>query len=83
MNGPKGGEDKRCRLVANLLRSGVVTVEDRGSELTAVIDRASDRLARGIQRTLERKRAAVGSRDSETGRIPNQDSERASENGKP
>ena len=65
LNGPKGGVDKRCRLVARLLRSGVVTVEDRGAELTALIDRASDRLARTVQRKLERRRTTGGSRNAE------------------
>lgn len=58
LNGPKGGVDKQCRLVARLLRLGVVTVEEQDAELTALIDRASDRLARAVQRKLERTRDA-------------------------
>jgi hypothetical protein len=57
LNGPKGGVDKRCRLVARLLRSRVVTVEDRDGELTALIDRAADRLGRCVRRELERRHA--------------------------
>lgn len=65
LNGPKGGEDKRCRLVARLLRSGVVTVEDRDAELTVVIDRAAERLARTVQRKLERRQTASFGRNGE------------------
>lgn len=64
-NGPKGGVDIRCRLVARLLRLGVVTVEDRDTELTVLIDRAADRLARTVQRKLERRRTTGGSRNAE------------------
>lgn len=62
LNGPKGGVDKGCRIVARLPHSGEVIVEDRDANLTELIDRASDRLARSIQRTLERKRAAGSGR---------------------
>lgn len=57
LNGPKGGVDKSCRMVAHLGRSGPVTVEDRDAELSPLIDRAADRLARTVQRVLERARA--------------------------
>ncbi|MDW8267186.1 MAG: HPF/RaiA family ribosome-associated protein [Gemmataceae bacterium] len=58
LNGPRGGLDKCCRLVVRLPDAGVVAIEDRDAELTVLIDRAADRLARSVQRTLERKRIA-------------------------
>lgn len=57
-NGPKGGLDKRCRLVVNLMRMAVITVEDQDAELTAAIDRGADRLTRSVQRAIDRKRTA-------------------------
>lgn len=66
LNGPKGGVDKRCRLVARLLRSGVVTVEDQDAELTVLIDRAAQRLARTVQRKLERRRITSASRNADS-----------------
>jgi hypothetical protein len=58
-NGPKGGLDKRCRLVARLARLGVITVEDRDAELTTLMDRSTDRLERAIERALERRRVSA------------------------
>jgi putative sigma-54 modulation protein len=62
LNGPKGGVDKRCRLVARLGRAGTMIVEDRDADVTALIDRASERLASGIQRMLDRKRVSQSRR---------------------
>ena len=56
LNGPRGGIDKRCRIVVRLLRSGQVFVEDTDSDLEAVVDRAADRVAQSVRRQLERRR---------------------------
>lgn len=64
LNGPKGGVDKRCRLVVRL-RSGVVTVEERDVELIDLVDRTVDRLGRTVRRNLERRRTAGFSRNAE------------------
>jgi len=64
VNGPRGGLDKRCRIVVRLLRAGQVFVEDTDSDLGAVVDRATDRLGLSVRRELERRRER-GSRRGE------------------
>lgn len=55
-NGPRGGIDKRCRIVVDLLPSGQAVVEDEDSEIEVAVNRASDRLHRQVSRILERRR---------------------------
>jgi hypothetical protein len=64
-NGPKGGLDKRCRLVARLSQLGVITVDDRDAELTPLMDRSTDRLERAIERAIERRRVSASRRDAQ------------------
>ncbi len=56
VNSQRGGIDKRCRIVAQLLRSGQVVVEDTDSDLGAVVRRAMDRLGQSVRQKLERRR---------------------------
>ncbi|MCS7304441.1 MAG: HPF/RaiA family ribosome-associated protein [Thermoguttaceae bacterium] len=56
LNGPKGGLDKQCRMVAKLRSDGTVVIEDQDMDFFAVIDRAADRLGHAIQRVIERRR---------------------------
>lgn len=56
VNGPRGGEDKRCRVVAEVPGHGPVVVTDDGSDLDALIDRATDRIGRAVRRRLDRGR---------------------------
>ena len=56
LNGPRGGVDKSGRFLARLDRAGEVVVEDQDADLTALVDRAADRLGRAVQRALERRR---------------------------
>jgi ribosome-associated translation inhibitor RaiA len=51
---PRGGIDKRCRMLALLAPSGEVRVEETDRGLYAAIDRAAKRLAQGV--ALERAR---------------------------
>ena len=60
LNGPRGGIDKRCRVVVRLLRSGQVFVEDVDADLEAVVDRATDRVRQSVRRVLERRRERRG-----------------------
>lgn len=56
VNGPRGGVDMLCRMVAHLRPGGAVRVEERGEDLYATIDRAADRIGRALRRELSRRR---------------------------
>ena len=56
VNGPRGGADKRCQIVARLAPWGDVRVEELDGDLYAAIDRAADRLDRAVAREMERRR---------------------------
>lgn len=56
LNGPKGGIDKSCRLVARLAGGELITVEDRDAHLAVLVGRTVERLDRQVRRTLDRKR---------------------------
>ena len=55
LNGPRGGIDKRCRIVAQLLQSGQISVEDTNADLGAVLNRAMDRMGQSVRQKLERR----------------------------
>jgi putative sigma-54 modulation protein len=59
-NGPRGGCDKICRLVATVEGAGRVVVEDEDADLYAAIDRATTRLGRAVARAFERRRSPGG-----------------------
>jgi putative sigma-54 modulation protein len=54
INGPRGGEDKVCRIEVRLPPTGSVFVEDMDADLHAAIDRAADRAARSVSRAIKR-----------------------------
>jgi len=57
INGPRGGIDKRCRMVARLNQPArEVVVEGFEAELESLIDRTADRLGQSVGRELERRR---------------------------
>lgn len=56
-NGPKGGDDKRCKVVAEMLPSGSVVVEDDAAELLVAVDRAADRLGHAVEREADRQQS--------------------------
>jgi ribosomal subunit interface protein len=62
VNGPKGGQDKHCRIVAKTRGFGSVVVEDADGDFYAVVSRAADRLGHTIGRTLDKKRNPKGAR---------------------
>lgn len=53
-NGPRGGEDKSCRLTVELRGAGTIRVAVTDRDLYAAIDRASHRAQRAIARHVER-----------------------------
>ena len=56
INGPRGGNDKRCRIQIPLSGGQDVVIEDTESDLYVAIDRAADRTERALARRLERQR---------------------------
>lgn len=72
INGPRGGEDKRCQLVLTLEGMPSVVIEDTESNLYVAIDRATERAGRIVARHLERKHEhrsnipAIAATDSES-----------------
>lgn len=56
INGPRGGNDKRCRIKIPLHGGQDVVIEDTESDLYVAIDRAADRTERAVARRLERSR---------------------------
>jgi putative sigma-54 modulation protein len=55
-NGPRGGTDKRCRMVARLAPSREVVVEGSDFELESLIGRTAERLGHSVCRELDRRR---------------------------
>lgn len=56
----RGGVGKRCRVVAEVLGHGAVTVADDDRDLPALIDRTADRVGLAVGRRLDRARLADG-----------------------
>jgi len=56
INGPRGGNDKRCQVRISLPRARAVVIEDTDKDLYVAIDRAIDRTERTVARRLERLR---------------------------
>ena len=56
INGPRGGDDKCCRICVSLPRQSDVVVEDTEADLYVAISRAADRATRTIGRRLSRRR---------------------------
>lgn len=56
INGPRGGNDKRCLIQIPLNGSKDIVIEDRESDLYVAIDRAAERIERALARKLKRLR---------------------------
>ena len=56
VNGPKGGDDKRCQLTVSGPRLSTVNLTETHADFFAGVDLALDRLAHVIGRSLERAR---------------------------
>ncbi|MFN6961398.1 MAG: HPF/RaiA family ribosome-associated protein [Rhodocyclaceae bacterium] len=56
INGPeRGGVDKLCRVVLRFRDDSILVIEELGSEVSRVIDRAADRLHQSVSRQVCRK----------------------------
>ena len=65
LNGPRGGVDKSCRVVAELAPSGeAVSSEAVDANLFVAIDRVTERIGRSFSRRLERERERRSGRES-------------------
>lgn len=56
INGPRGGDDKRCLIEARLKQAPAVVIEDIEADLYLAIDRAAERAGRTLARRLGRQR---------------------------
>lgn len=56
VNGPRGGEDKVCRIEVRLRPTGNVLVEESGCAVIAAVAGAAERLGRAVSRAIERRR---------------------------
>lgn len=59
INGPRGGEDKRCHLQVVLGGLPDVVIEDTEADLYVAIDRATDRARRTAMRRIERQQSLL------------------------
>jgi putative sigma-54 modulation protein len=57
VNGPRGGEDKRCHIEVRLRGIPDVVIEDIQTDLYVAIDRATERAGRALVRRLGQRRA--------------------------
>ena len=53
-NGPRGGEDKFCKIQVVLEHAPPVLIEDAGTDLYAVIDRVAERAGRNVAKRVDR-----------------------------
>ncbi len=58
VNGPKGGIDQRCHVVARVRTGAPLVIIERDSDPLALIDRAADRLGHAVSRRVDRRRGA-------------------------
>ena len=58
-NGPRGGEDKFCRMQVHFEQAPPVLIEDTGADLYAVIDRVADRAGRNAAKHVDRLQESV------------------------
>jgi len=53
-NGPRGGVDKRCRVLIAVRGAGAVVLEENGEDLYRALDRVADRTEQTLLRVLKR-----------------------------
>lgn len=71
LNGPRGGVDKRCRIIAEISPSGKLIIEETDPRIHEAVDRAADRLRRSVRRELKRRQAhRLGKVKTESIRYP-------------
>ena len=58
-NGPRGGEDKFCRIQVYLKHAPPVLIQDAGADLYALIERVAERAGRNVAKRVDRLRGNV------------------------
>jgi putative sigma-54 modulation protein len=56
INGPKGGDDKYCRIRIRGHAIGTIVIEDLGADTIATVSRAAERAEHAVTRSLARRR---------------------------
>jgi len=67
LNGPRGGEDKCCRVQVTMAGAADVVVQDIETDLYVAIDRAVDRAGRTLARRVARLPGRATARESPRG----------------
>jgi len=62
INGPRGGQDKRCHIQVVLKGMPDVVINDTESDLYAAIGRAASRASRSVARRLRRRQTVARTR---------------------
>jgi putative sigma-54 modulation protein len=62
VNGPRGGNDKRCQIKIPLVGGADVVIDDAQTDLYVAIDRAAERTGGALARRLGRRREHRGTR---------------------
>lgn len=62
VNGPKGGVDKQCRILAQVKPSGRVIVKETGEDAYQSVSRAAEKIGRAIKRRIEKRQTTARSR---------------------
>ncbi|MFT5285698.1 MAG: putative sigma-54 modulation protein [Planctomycetota bacterium] len=57
INGPKGGEDIRCEITAQMAHSGAIVIHETNTNPFAAVARASSRAGHTLSRQLDRMKA--------------------------
>lgn len=70
INGPRGGNDKRCYIQIPIPGRPDVVIEDTESDLYVAIDHAVDRVERSVARRLERLREHTHDSFKNAGELP-------------
>ena len=55
-NGPRGGIDKKCRVIVRLRGANDVVVEGCGEKTLSLVDRTANRAGRAVSRALHMRR---------------------------
>lgn len=62
VNGPRGGEDKCCRILIDVIGGRLIVLEEHDADLWAAIDCAAGRAGHTVARELARVRAVQDDR---------------------
>ena len=56
LNGPKGGNDKKCSINVKLVSTGEVMVQGVGKDIATTLSYSVERVGRAVKHELERRR---------------------------